>query len=346
MTITQFGRIEVDPNLVPTAAPVRRAADGDAPFARELSAATARRREPQPVERQADAPPPADEPAVAAPEQPPTGSRSSTPPPTPATSTPDNAAAAVVLSPPPQPNNGAGGADRRINTAQATASPASISPAARSSGAIVLDSAAPLTTAGANAAPAIETTATNAVPAARTAGTPPAATAPNGESHGSQATATASRATPGYRTLNPQTLQLAQNARDSIFKQIVFQIDADRSEMRVLLNPPELGHLDLRLIVDKSGALQLSIITERPEVAAMLDRNASELKLLLQSKGFGDVQTNVQAGDSGTQRHPEQHRRSASATRAAELAAADLAAALPTLRRAGFITADGIDFLA
>ena len=49
-----------------------------------------------------------------------------------------------------------------------------------------------------------------------------------------------------------KTIAVLQPARDSVFRQILFKLGKDRGEMRVLLDPPEFGQLDLHLQVENA----------------------------------------------------------------------------------------------
>ncbi len=49
-----------------------------------------------------------------------------------------------------------------------------------------------------------------------------------------------------------KTIAVLQPARDSVFRQILFKLGKDRGEMRVLLDPPEFGQLDLHMQVENA----------------------------------------------------------------------------------------------
>ena len=108
-------------------------------------------------------------------------------------------------------------------------------------------------------------------------------------------------------------------------------------------NPPELGRLNLQMVVEKGAVLQLSIAAERPEVLMMLDKHMSELRQMLTQQGLdmsgADVHTSLfehrdgdgsqaDAGDGGRGTDNDK-----------------LEAEAPShLRRAGYVTAEGLDF--
>lgn len=148
-----------------------------------------------------------------------------------------------------------------------------------------------------------------------------------------------SAATPGYRTLSPKNLEMLEQARDSVFKQILVKLDRTGGEMRVRLEPPDLGELDLHLKVDGSN-LTLSIGTGRDDLTKMIADNLDELRHSLQQNGLQVTQAEVHTRQSaGDQRREEpQHGRQATA------GDDDAEAAITSLHGKGYITAEGLDF--
>jgi flagellar hook-length control protein FliK len=148
-----------------------------------------------------------------------------------------------------------------------------------------------------------------------------------------------SAATPGYRTLSPKNLEMLEQARDSVFKQILVKLDRTGGEMRVRLEPPDLGELDLHLKVDGSN-LTLSIGTGRDDLTKMIADNLHELRQSLQQNGLqvteAEVHTRQGAGDQ--RREEPQHRQQATA------GDDDGQAAITSLHGKGYITAEGLDF--
>jgi flagellar hook-length control protein FliK len=96
-------------------------------------------------------------------------------------------------------------------------------------------------------------------------------------------------ATQGFKTYSAQATELATRIRESIFKKIAFEMLPDGGRMSVRLDPPELGQLDIHMVVEKGSVVKLSIGAERSEVAQMLDRHMPDLKEHLNSQGI-DVQ--------------------------------------------------------
>ncbi len=146
----------------------------------------------------------------------------------------------------------------------------------------------------------------------------------------------------GYRTDNAARAELLENARDSVFKQILMQLNGDGGEMRVRLQPPDLGELDLRLLVEHGNKLTLSITAERADMTALLQKHLDELKQTLQASGLEVTDAQVHqrgagARDDGSFRSREQRNLRDEAATAAD--------AMPQLRRS-WVTAEGLDFWA
>jgi hypothetical protein len=156
-----------------------------------------------------------------------------------------------------------------------------------------------------------------------------------------RAAAKPSTAPVGYRTVNAATLRAAEAARDSVIKQITLRLGPDGGKMRVHLDPPELGRLDIRMVVEKGAVLQLSIAAERPEVLMMLNKHVPELRQALTQQGLDLSSTDVQTGLFEDREHgggSHQDHGTGPADGQDEFEAA------PALRRVGYVTAEGLDF--
>lgn len=174
----------------------------------------------------------------------------------------------------------------------------------------------PTFVAGAASSPTAQAAATaiDGVRSSAQSGAPPASTALPAGPRLATGAPHARSATPelaGYRTLSPQTLQLAEAARDSVFRQIALRLGDEGSELRVLLDPPELGEVDLHLVVEKGGALRLSIGAERPELLLTLDKYLHELRQSLAAAGLDVAHAEVHARERGQQRQHDSADRSA-----------------------------------
>jgi hypothetical protein len=143
-----------------------------------------------------------------------------------------------------------------------------------------------------------------------------------------------------YRTTTAAQVRLLDHARDSVFKQILLHLRDDGGEMRLRLQPPELGELDLHLVVEKGSSLRLSIAAERADLAAMLERHLDALKQTLQEQGLQVAHAEVRTQGDGAHRQHGARRdeRGADANERRELDP------IPARRSGGYVTAEGLDF--
>jgi len=159
---------------------------------------------------------------------------------------------------------------------------------------------------------------------------------PNGAS---QAPAVAA----GYRANGKVSAELLDQARDSVFKQILMKLTDGGGEMRVRLEPPDLGELDLHVLVEHGNQMNLRIAADRSEVAELLQRHLPELCSALQASGLQIADAQVQtrsdrgAGFTGN---------GAFAGGDSDLTDHDLVTASSAPLRGGWISAEGLDFWA
>ena len=140
-----------------------------------------------------------------------------------------------------------------------------------------------------------------------------------------------------------KTIAVLQPARDSVFRQILFKLGKDRGEMRVLLDPPEFGQLDLHMQVENDGRVRLSIGAERADLAALLQQNLEPLKLALQQQGLQvtHAEVHTRTDSDGRRRDSAQHgHRNPSHNFTDEAGAAIAGTGI------GYVTANGLDFWA
>ena len=134
---------------------------------------------------------------------------------------------------------------------------------------------------------------------------------------------------------------MLEQARDSVFKQIMMKMNADGGEVRMRLEPPDLGQLDLRMTVEGGNKLSLTLSADRQDINQMLHRHLEELKQALQQNGLeitgAEVQTRSEFESQQAQRD------NADGEVASEESAQD--ADTPSHPK-GFITAEGLDFWA
>ncbi|MGC6489536.1 MAG: flagellar hook-length control protein FliK, partial [Planctomycetota bacterium] len=155
------------------------------------------------------------------------------------------------------------------------------------------------------------------------------------------ATAKAANVQTGYATKSARSMQLLEQARDSIFQQILMKLTAGGGEMRMRLSPPDLGQLDLRMTVEGGNKLTLLIGAERSDMAQLLQRHIEELKGALQENGLEVTGAEVQTRDD-FERQQAADDDGAPAHHTDDIA--EDADSAPRAR--GYITADGLDFWA
>jgi hypothetical protein len=145
-----------------------------------------------------------------------------------------------------------------------------------------------------------------------------------------------------YRTDSTAQAQLLDQARDSVFKQILMQLTGDGGEVRMRLQPPELGELDLRMVVEHGNQLSLTIAAEREDLQQLLEQHLDELKHTLQQAGLEVTSAHVQT--RGEFAREQQQRQQANDDGAAAAAAGK--AATKNLPRPTTIGGSGLDFWA
>lgn len=97
-------------------------------------------------------------------------------------------------------------------------------------------------------------------------------------------------------------VELARDHRDSIFRSITLALSKGHSEVLLLLDPPELGALGIRLKME-GNTLTLQLGAERKEVAMILRRHGEQLRQLLANEGLNVKDIHVQ-----TDSRQDQHR--------------------------------------
>ena len=147
----------------------------------------------------------------------------------------------------------------------------------------------------------------------------------------------------GYATKSAHSMQLLEQARDSVFKQILMKLTDGGGEMRMRLSPPDLGQLDLRMTVEGGNKLTLVIGAERGDMAQLLQRHLEELKSTLQENGLEVTGAEVQTRDDFERQQAADGDAGDDASHAADDFAEDAASAP---RPRGYVTADGLDFWA
>jgi hypothetical protein len=144
----------------------------------------------------------------------------------------------------------------------------------------------------------------------------------------------------GYRTSATASAQLLEQARDSVFKQILVKLNPEGGEMSLRLQPPELGELDLHMVVEGGNRLSLSIGAERADLAHLIQRHLDELKQTLERSGLEVTDAQVHTRGDGSRGDREQAERHNGAHRG------EAPPRQPDIRSrsGGYVTAEGLDF--
>lgn len=152
----------------------------------------------------------------------------------------------------------------------------------------------------------------------------------------------ATPAAPGYRTSAKTSVVLLDQARDSVFKQILMKLTNGGGEMRVRLEPPDLGELDLHMLVENGNKMSLWIGAERPEVTQLLQNHLAELRQTLQAAGLEVTDAQVQTRDDrgGAGRPTHEGRGNRADGKQDDQHDNDTR----SLQRRGYVTAEGLDF--
>ncbi len=101
----------------------------------------------------------------------------------------------------------------------------------------------------------------------------------------------------GYKTVNKYSLQMTEAARESVFKQIAMRLTPEGGELMMRLDPPELGKINLQMTVEKQGQMRLVITAERSDLAALLEKHMAELEQELQKQGITVTGSEVRHDD-------------------------------------------------
>lgn len=88
------------------------------------------------------------------------------------------------------------------------------------------------------------------------------------------------------RGTSPALLAQAEATRDRIVQQVVLQTAPDGGRVRLSLTPPELGRLDVELVVEDGRHARLVLVADRPETAQVLERALPDLARSLADQGL------------------------------------------------------------
>ncbi len=99
-------------------------------------------------------------------------------------------------------------------------------------------------------------------------------------------------------SIKPATTLFQQPAQNLNLPHIAYEfasnIKAGNSRFQIQLNPPEMGRIDVRMEIDKSGALNARLTVERVETLDLLQRDARALERALSQAGLDSSKTNLE----------------------------------------------------
>ncbi len=104
------------------------------------------------------------------------------------------------------------------------------------------------------------------------------------------------------QSTSPALLAQAEAARDRIVQQVVLQTAPDGGRVKLSLTPPELGRLDVELVVEDGRHARLVLLADRPETAQVLERALPDLARSLADQGLVLDESRVGTRDPSTDR--------------------------------------------
>lgn len=105
-----------------------------------------------------------------------------------------------------------------------------------------------------------------------------------GGTQSADAVKSAGRIVAAELTGRPQLLH--PSLTDQVTIRIREAFDAGDSQVRIQLQPKELGRIDVRMEITESGRMSALVVAERPDTLEMLMRDARGLERALQQAGF------------------------------------------------------------
>lgn len=99
-----------------------------------------------------------------------------------------------------------------------------------------------------------------------------------------EAAKSAGRIVAAELTARPQLLHMSLT--DQVTIRIREAFDAGDSQVRIQLQPKELGRIDVRMEITESGRMSALVVAERPDTLELLMRDARGLERALQQAGF------------------------------------------------------------
>ena len=111
-------------------------------------------------------------------------------------------------------------------------------------------------------------------------------------------------------TVIRQDVSADRNWSDAIGQRLVTMLSEGRQEARIRLDPPELGTMGVRLVIQSHG-VSVQFSSDIPQVREMLDGQADRLRMAMDQQGMNLVDVNVgrdhseQQGQKGGVSNPE-----------------------------------------
>lgn len=134
-------------------------------------------------------------------------------------------------------------------------------------------------------------------PRATAAAPPPPPAAPVAQPSSDRSVRDATRPLPPRPPAASTLVAQAEAARDSILRSVALQTDRDGGHLRLALTPPELGRLDVDIVVEHGRDARVHIVADRAEVAHLLGQSLPELARMLAEQGLVITETSVQVRD-------------------------------------------------
>lgn len=98
---------------------------------------------------------------------------------------------------------------------------------------------------------------------------------------------------------NPEISLRQDNWSDAMGQRLVVMIGEGRQEAQIRLDPPELGVISVKLVIEEVG-VSVQMASAVPQVRELLSVESDRLKFALEAQGYDQVDVNVGA-DSGSQ---------------------------------------------
>jgi flagellar hook-length control protein FliK len=103
----------------------------------------------------------------------------------------------------------------------------------------------------------------------------------------------------GVKVVFPEHTSLARVSVEHLLQQVagkaLITLRDGQSEMRLQLTPPELGRMDMKIVLE-DGQMKGKIVVSTPEAKALFDQNLGELQRQLQQVGIQLGQLDVSLG--------------------------------------------------